>query len=284
MARRRFRTVRRVVLLGLPALLALLLVYVTRVEPRWIQVTHYDVPVDGLPASLDGLRIVQVSDLHRGPRVPDSLIRKAVRVANGESPDIVVLTGDFISRRPENARPCAEILAGLRPRLGAFAVLGNHDHWHGAQAVTDALSSQGIRVLNNESRRVAPGLFMIGIDDTWAGHPDVRRAWSGVDARAGQVLLSHSPVAISLLSGRRCFAITGHTHGGEVIVPFIPRSRLPGLRGFPYIGGWYRKDGVRMYVNRGIGLVNPLRIRFRCRPEISVFTLRSAGTAQLHAR
>jgi hypothetical protein len=221
------------------------------------------------------VKIVQISDLHRTNPARDEVIRKAVRLANAESADIVVLTGDFVNTTADNAAPCADMLSHLKARWGVFAVLGNHDNWHGPRQVERALRVHNIRVLNNENSEVAPGLFIIGIDDEWTGHPDVKRAWSGVDEGAGQILLSHTPLAISLFKNKRCLALTGHTHGGQVVLPFVSRNRLPGLRGCPYISGWYRERNVQMYVNRGIGMVNPA-IRFRCRPEISVFRLRAS--------
>lgn len=252
----------------------LLAVYALFLEPRWIKVTHYDVYLPGLPPSLDGARIVQLSDLHRGKKTPDSIIKRAVRITNSEKPDIVIITGDFINTNASNAEPCAQILSHLKARWGKFAVLGNHDHWYSARTVTDKLEAYNIQVLNNSNSRVAPGLYIIGIDDKWAGHPDVKKAWSGVNENAGQVLLSHTPQAAPLFRDKRCLALTGHTHGGQFTIPFIRRNRLPGLRHSPYISGWYQDGNTSMYVNRGIGMaVAP--IRFRCRPEVTVFTLKS---------
>lgn len=246
--------------------------YSVWVEPRWIEVTRHEVQLAGLSEALDGTKFVQISDLHRSDTVPDSVIEKTVRIVNSEKPDIVVLTGDFVNHPAENAGPCAEMLSKLKARLGIFAVLGNHDHWTDAETVANALRSAGIVVLDNENREVAPGLFLIGIDDEWAGRPDPELAWSGVDESAGQVLLSHSPLAVDLVSDRRCLMLTGHTHGGQVTIPFISRSRLPGLKGWKYIDGWYTHNDVKMYVNRGIGMIRPA-VRFRCRPEVAVFTL-----------
>ncbi|MEN6372802.1 MAG: metallophosphoesterase [Armatimonadota bacterium] len=269
----RFITRGRVVI-ALLILAAVLHVYARKIEPRWIQVTRYDVQLNGLPSSLDGLKVVQLSDTHRNHKTPDSIIKKAVKLANRESPDIVVITGDFINKGIENAKPCAEMLSKLKAPKGVYAVMGNHDCWYGADKVTRALESKGIHVLTNKNHRIAPGLYVIGIDDVWTGHPDVNRAWSGVDENAGQILLSHSPLAMPLFRDKNCLALTGHTHGGQYTIPFIPRNKLPGLRGSPYISGWYREGNAQMYVNRGIGMA-VVPVRFLCRPEVTVFTLRS---------
>lgn len=270
---RRTITRRRVVIALL--LLAIgLYVYAKKIEPRWIQVTRHEVQLNGLPRSLDGLKVVQISDVHRSYRTPDFIIKRAVKLANRESPDIVVLTGDFINKGIENAKPCAEILSKLKAPKGVYGVMGNHDHWYGAAELTRALESKGIHVLTNKNQLVAPGLYMIGIDDLWSGHPDVNRAWSGVEENAGQILLSHSPLAMPMFRDKNCLALTGHTHGGQYTIPFIPRNRLPGLKGSLYISGWYMEGNAQMYVNRGIGSVI-VPIRFLCRPEVTVFTLRS---------
>jgi len=160
-------------------------VYAKKIETRWIQVTRYEVQLAGLPDSLDGLKVVQLSDVHRSDRTPDSIIEKAVRLANSESPDIIVLTGDFINEGPENPEICAKILSRLKAPKGIYAVLGNHDHWNGQLKITRALESKGIHLLTNKNMQVAPGLYIIGIDDYWSGHPNVSRAWSGVDESKG---------------------------------------------------------------------------------------------------
>ncbi len=249
--------------------------YARYIEPRWFQVTHYEVTAAGLPKSLDGLKIVQLSDIHRNGSGRDYLIKRAVGITNRESPDIAVITGDFVSGSSANAPGCARILSMINAKRGTYAVLGNHDYWHGVDGVKRALRREGIVLLTNDNRRIAGGLYLIGIDDAWAGHPDVGLAWSGVDESAAQVLLSHTPVAARLFAGKKCLALTGHTHGGEVDLPPIPRSMLPGLLGCRYVKGWFKVGQANMYVNRGIGIVNPFHIRFHSRPEISVFVLRS---------
>lgn len=256
-----------------------LAIYARKIEPRWIEVTQHTVYVKGLPKNLEGMTVVQLSDLHRGRKVSDSLIKRAISITQKQSPDIVVITGDFVSRGPENASKCADMLSVLKPRLGTYAVLGNHDYWNGKNKVMQALRAENIIVLNNQNMQIAPGLYMIGIEDLWAGHPDAKKAWAGVDPDAAQIVLSHSPRGVKLFSNHNCLALTGHTHGGEFKIPLIPRSKLPGLRGWEYIQGWYRVGNVNMYVNRGIGLVNPLRIRFLSRPEVSVFKLTASKDA-----
>ena len=251
------------------------LIDMTSFEPQHIEVTRHNVPMKYLPDELDGLTIVQLSDLHRSRIVPDRLIQSAVDITNKLSPDIVVLTGDFVSSNPRDAAPCARILSGLSSRYGSYAVLGNHDHWADATTVRNCLKDHGIKVLHNANLQPVPGLTLLGLDDYWAGNPDFVRTWKGADANSAQVFLSHNPLALKCLKEEECLMITGHTHGGQVNIPFIPRNRLPGLKGWKYIQGWCYKGNVQMYVNRGIGMINP-PIRFMCSPEITLFTLRKA--------
>lgn len=243
-------------------------------EPKWIQVSRHTVFLPYLPQEQDGLTLVQLSDLHRGPYVKDDWLWRAVQIANGLQADVAVLTGDFISRSPRNAGPCAEILSALSAPGGRFAVLGNHDHWHRAQQVLTALEGVGIPVLVNRSVRIAEGLLLAGVDDWWAGEPDLEATLRDVPGRQACVLLSHSPLVLPSVAHRKLLVLGGHTHGGQINLPPIPRRWLPGLWGWRYIAGWYREGRAQMHVNRGVGLIFP-PVRFCCPPEISLFTLRS---------
>lgn len=244
-------------------------------EPRFPQLTTYDVAVPNLPASLDGFKIVQLSDIHRRRGVPDSVIKRAVRMANSTNPDAVVLTGDYSGMDPTNIEPCFKMLSKLESRLGAYAVLGNHDHWTGAEAVSESIARHHITLLDNESARLGPGLYLAGIDDQWVGSPDVNAAFRGIPKGSACVMLSHTPVALPLFAGHKGLLVTGHTHGGQVNLPLIPRTRLPGFHNCKCIKGWYEENGILMYVNRGIGMINP-PVRFLCRPEVSLYVLHPA--------
>ncbi|MDO8589180.1 MAG: metallophosphoesterase [Armatimonadota bacterium] len=245
------------------------------VEPRWLETTRHSVPLRRLPQELDGFTIAQLTDIHRGVVVPDNLICSAVEIINGVSPDLVVATGDFVNRGASNAGPCAKILSGLSPRLGTYAVLGNHDHWTDPALVRGHLERSGILVLGNANVRLAEGLTLLGVDDYWAGEPDFDKTWRGANVDDAHVLLSHNPMAVKEIDDRECFMIAGHTHGGQVNLPIFTRHALARFMGWKYLQGWFHVGKVTMYVSRGIGVVNP-PVRFRCRPEIALFTLRSA--------
>ena len=248
-------------------------------EPRFPQLNTYDVAIPNLPADLDGFRIVQLSDIHRRRFVADSAIRRAVEMANATNPDAVVLTGDYVGRDPANIEPCFDMLCKLKSRLGSYAVLGNHDHWTGAKAVSDSITRHHITLLDNAGTKLGAGLYLAGIDDQWAGSPNVDAAFGGVPKDAACVMLSHTPKAVPLFAGHNGLLITGHTHGGQVNIPFIPRKCLPGLSGRPYVDGWYKEGDILMYVNRGIGTINP-PVRFFCRPEVTLYVLHPASDGQ----
>ncbi len=245
------------------------------IEPRSPVLTTYNVAIPNLPANMDGFRIVQLSDIHRRKTVPDSVIKKAVQIANSTHADAAVLTGDYVGKEPGNIAMSAQMLSGLKTRLGSYAVLGNHDHWTDANAVRKSFKAHGITILNNESARLAKGLYLAGIDDQWTGSPDVKAAFKNVGKTDACIMLSHTPLAVDLFKGHRGLLITGHTHGGQVMIPFVPRNRLPGLRGWKYIKGWYKVGNILMYVNRGIGMINP-PVRFLCRPEVTLYILHPA--------
>ncbi len=272
---RRRRTNTRRLVRGL--LIALAIVVVVGIGiltySQTLQVTRYTVSTPNLPHGDDGLRIVQISDLHRRQAVPDMFIRSAVAAAQREKPDLVVLTGDFVSFGKGNAQACAELLAPLKARFGVYAVMGNHDHWENAAEVTRALEGVGVKVLTNRNVKIAGGIYLVGLDDLWSGKPDFVKAWRGVPENTAQVLLCHNPQP-EKITPHKCLMISGHTHGGQLNIPGVARNTLPGLRNARYVEGWYKTGGVRMYVNRGIGKVNP-PIRLFCRPEVTVYALSS---------
>ena len=155
-------------------------------------------------------------------------------------------------------------------------VLGNHDHWTGVEAVSASITRHHITLLNNASAKLGNGLYLAGIDDQWTGEPDVNAAFAGVPKDSACVMLSHTPVALPLFAGHKGLLLTGHTHGGQVHIPLMPLSWVSGFHNCKCIKGWYEKNGVLMYVNRGIGMINP-PVRFLCRPEVSLFILHPAG-------
>ncbi|MDQ3918144.1 MAG: metallophosphoesterase, partial [Acidobacteriota bacterium] len=234
-----------------------------------------------LPRDLDGLRVVQLSDIHNGPFTAPGQIERAVEVANSLEPDVVALTGDYVSHEREYAAPCAELMGRLRARCGVFAILGNHDHWTDAALITDLFRAEGIRVLVNEGIRFEhpdrPGaaLWLAGVDDTMVGLEDLPLALAGSREDELKLLLAHNPMILRRAARAGVdLILSGHTHGGQVTwrsessPSGRPRRRL--LRGLG------RQGATQIYVSRGLGTV-VLPVRYGCLPEVSLLELRSAG-------
>lgn len=264
------------------------LAYAVRVEPTWLEVNRFEVPIHGLGPAFAGFKIVQLSDLHCGRQLPQSYLDETIAAAKNEAGDIVVLTGDFVHKGFRFVEKAADAVGHLRAPLGVFAVLGNHDHAirnalglrrHRdlAKTITNALTKRGIQVLDNESvtlRRHKDCLHIAGVDDLWSRRCHLDRALDELDSTNPRVLLAHNPRTIDRLEGRRCdLILSGHTHGGQIDWPGLGRVTL-GKRTRRYAAGLYRQGHTHLYVNKGVGF--GWRIRYGVRPEIAVFELRRA--------
>jgi predicted MPP superfamily phosphohydrolase len=248
------------------------------IEPGWIKLQRIKVQLRGLPRRLDGFTIAQLSDLHRGPDVAAEHITKAVDLALRQAPDVVALTGDFVTGSADYAASCAAALAPVARGGKAFACLGNHDHWTDPEAVETAIASVGVDLLRNDGRQLADGLWLAAVDDVWEQQADLERALRSVPAGVGAVLLAHEPdyADAVALDGRVGLQLSGHSHGGQVRLPLLGPVVLPYLAE-KYNCGLYELDGLSLYVNRGVGLIQPA-VRFNCSPEVTLITLR-AGAA-----
>jgi len=227
--------------------------------------------LDALPEAFSGLRVVQISDIHHGLFLPEPWLAEAVQQTNRLRPDIVVLTGDFVTYSRANIEPAAEILSRLRARYGVLAVLGNHDFRVGADAVTAALRRKRIEVLRNQHITVQFGgssLYVAGVDDYGYG-ADVRRAVRGIPRDAATILLAHNPRIIHLASRHGVsLVLSGHTHGGQVNLPLLGTVYGRSPERLRYKIGWDRLGATQIYVSRGIGtIVLPWRVR--CPAEIT---------------
>jgi len=224
------------------------------------------------------LRVVQISDIHAGLYMTRGQVKHCVDVVNDLRPDLVVVTGDFISNSMYFAYGCAEELARLRSRYGTFAVLGNHEHWYGNPREVEAVfRAQQISLLNNAHRVIQTdqGPFAVaGIDDLGSGHPDLEAALQGLDPSIPTLLLSHCPEIFPQAAERRIpLTLAGHWHGGQI------RLKLPGLDLSvahlltPYPEGLYRINASHLYVTRGIGTAwTPIRLN--ASPEVVPLALK----------
>jgi uncharacterized protein len=263
---------------------------------RKLKLLEVEVWLKNLPLSFDGLRIGQMTDIHAGPLVSREFIREGVDLLMANGPDVVVLTGDFMNGNRRILRPrkgnerfkqlhydyCIDELRRLEAPLGVYGVLGNHDFWSGkefASGIASDLDRAGICMLRNRAIPLESDgeqLYLIGVDDYRADSYDLTLATKDIPRNGCRVLLSHNPDVNEDItrSGERIdLVVSGHTHGGQVVLPFV---------GFPFplspFGQKYRsglvRDGERQsYISSGLGAyLAPIRLN--CPPDVSMLTLR----------
>jgi hypothetical protein len=257
--------------------------YTWRWEPEWLEITHRDLPIDGLPPELEGRTLAHLSDLHVGPHVEPEYVAGTFARAAALSPDIVVMTGDWITYR---RRTVFDDLGRLlehfpRGRLGTFGILGNHDYGYNwsmidvADRVTQRATEAGVQMLRDASA-VVQGLEIVGLEDFWGPRFAPASVLAAGAPATPRLVLCHNPdvADLTVWGGYRGWILSGHTHGGQCKPPFLPPPVLP-VRNKRYTSGAITVDDrKRLYISRGIGYV--LRVRFNVRPEVAVFTLRRA--------
>jgi len=222
-----------------------------------------------------GLRIAHISDIHHSQVVPLAVITQAVDVTNALAPDVVFLTGDFVSNDVSYAAACARTLSALQAPLGRFAVMGNHDYWTDPGEVTRQLHQHGIPALSNAAAPLLDGLWVAGVDDAWSGKPDLDQALAAVPPGAMVILMAHEPDYADVAQGRGVILqLSGHSHGGQVRVPFSGRPVLPFLS-WKYFAGLQRVGDLWVYTNPGLGTMQPPFI-FHCRPVVALLELQPA--------
>jgi hypothetical protein len=251
-----------------------------RVPRHEIHVTHRPIYLMRLPPSFAGLRLVHLTDIHHGLYTRLSQVERVIALANGLEPDVVALTGDFVTSSSRYIAPVARALSRLRPRLGAFAVLGNHDHRVGADAMGRALERCGITVLRNRHVRVARNgddLVVAGVDDVDYHRHDLARALRGISTGRPTILLSHNPAILPQAAACGVdLVLAGHTHGGQIDLPALRAlARSPAVP-LSFRRGWDQVGSTQIYVSRGIGTV-VVPIRYRCPAEIPVLRLEPAS-------
>ncbi|HXW91796.1 MAG TPA: metallophosphoesterase [Terriglobales bacterium] len=255
-------------------------------EPSSAVLVRVEMALARLPTAFDGFTIAQLSDFHYNEVFTVTPIQKAIQIVNGLHPDLVVLTGDFVttsvfSRKPEleaarAAEPCAKLLRALRSQLGSLAVLGNHDVAADPHLVTEALEAQGITVLRNRSQvleRGANRLWLCGLD-SMEGHPRLDLALQGVPGNESVVLCMHEPDFADAAARHPVdLQLSGHSHGGQVWIPGLGAPWLP-LYARKYPRGRYRVGELSLYTNIGLGTIR-IPMRFNCIPEVTLITLRA---------
>ena len=251
------------------------------IEPRWLRVERPTIGLPGLPEAFDGFAIAQLSDFHRSQVVAVRHVEHAVGVALGLKPDLIVLSGDYITGDATFVHSIAPAIRRLTSAVRTYAVLGNHDHWAGPVTIETCLVECGVRMLTNAAERIerdGSHIWLLGTDDYMVGADDLPAAMDEATSPGVRILLTHNPDPIhEVASAGIDLMICGHTHGGQVSLPWIGPLIVPSQHGAKFAAGLYQVEQTQLYVNRGIGVIPP-PARFRVRPEVTLFTLR--GTAR----
>jgi predicted MPP superfamily phosphohydrolase len=253
--------------------------YGVLVRRRWFRTVEREIRVPGLDPRLDGLRIAHLSDLHIGTLTPRSWGLSWAAAANRAAPDIAVVTGDMVTSGVDYHEDVSDVVGALRAPQGVFVSMGNHDYFGEGEPLITLLRRRGVGVLRNEGTVVERGgarLWLAGIDDTWTGRDDLPRALEQRPAGAATVLLAHDPTRFDAAADAGVeVVLSGHTHGGQVAVPFAYRALSLASIAHKYNVGLYRRGRATLYVHPGLGTTGP-PIRLGIAPEVTLLVLRAA--------
>ncbi len=251
------------------------------IEPGQVVLRETALPIARWPSELGPLRIAAISDVHTGaPHVTLGKVRDIVAMVNRARPDLVVLLGDYVIHGVVGGRfvepeATAAALGDLRAPLGVYAVLGNHDWWYDGGRVIHALEGAGIRVLDDAAIPVAVNgrpVWIAGVSDFLTRSANVDRALAPVPDGVPVIVLTHSPDLFPDMPARVLLTLAGHTHGGQVNLPFLGRLIVPSRYGSRYAIGHIHEGSRDLFVTPGIG-TSIIPVRFRVPPEISLITV-----------
>ncbi len=284
------RFTRRTLLIGSAGGLATgaLAVYPMSIATRHFEITRRTFPVRDLPRSLDGLRLLQLTDIHHGPWIPIEHVRTIVETANALEADVILLTGDYVHRSAAYITPVVDALARLRARIGIVGVLGNHDWWEHGPHTQNEFARVGIPLIDNGRRFITPdrrlvdrptdaGLCVAGVGDLYTDEQRFEDALGGLSPAMPRLLLSHNPdVAenreLLIPTHRVDLMLSGHTHGGQIYIPGLGTPIVPSEFGQRYAAGLVQGPACPVFISRGLGhSVLPLRVGVR--PEMAVIEL-----------
>ena len=250
------------------------------IEPARLVVRQQTLAVDTLPSSLSGLKIAVLADIHAGAwYIDERKLRLIVERTNALQPDLIVILGDYISggRRDHEMDPevFAPLLKDFRAPLGVYSVLGNHDWWFDGNRVRRALETNGIKVLENEVAKLdarGTSFWLVGLSDLWTRPQLVTETLANVPADAPLIALTHNPDIFPQLPPGVSLLLAGHTHGGQVSLPFIGTVVTVSKFGNRYISGHILENGRHLFITTGIG-TSIYPVRFGVPPEIVLLTI-----------
>lgn len=253
------------------------------IEPEWVQVERLQLTLPHLDSAFDGFRIAQLSDIHVGDLMDEKMFARVIKVVSEQNPDVLVITGDFVSRPEKEKLKVLNAISLISPKIPVLVVFGNHDYWYGMQDIRQTLEDNQAKILINQTYIIKRGnarLCFSGMDDAWSGKPDLESVIDNINNNScAAILLVHEPdfADQSAKTGRFDLQLSGHTHGGQVSLPGY------GGLGSIYLGqkyqrGLYKIGDMFEYTNRGIGTIGfrPYYFpRFNCPPEVTLITLKT---------
>ncbi len=240
-----------------------------------VEVVHHNVTINGLPTSSDGICFVHLTDIHAGYGNTDPVYEETIARVNAIAPDYLLITGDFIDDHTVREYPLPALLNRFKPKHGTYVTFGNHDHRRGIAETIEVLERCDVTILNNANVQTEQGLWLVGVDDYYEGWPNLQKAFAGVPDDVTPVLLSHNPTMLESVDNRDVLQLSGHTHGGQINLPFpSPRLVIKLHLRCDYVAGWYSRGKARMYLSRGLGVTGK-PFRYKCPGEIGVFHLHS---------
>ena len=255
-------------------------IYGSKIEPNWIEVVPIEITIPNLASTFDGFKVVQISDIHAGKFMPNARLARIFKLVNQQHPDAIAITGDFITKHNKFDREkLQQQLSQLHSKSGTVAVLGNHDHGRRTGLLKQTFALSNILNLENQVftiEREGKFLAFAGLDDPYWGKPDLAQILSQLPEEVPAIFLVHEPDYIEKSAETHRFALqlSGHTHGGQIRIPFLDPLVLP-QGGKKYFAGLDLVEDTFTYTNRGLGMTT-LPVRIGSRPEITVFTLRSS--------
>jgi predicted MPP superfamily phosphohydrolase len=254
-------------------------------EPNRPRVVKVDLPLGRWPERLNGFTVALLSDFHYDPGFSVHPIHAAIGMVNDLHPDLIALAGDFVSmplfdgddeKAARTAEPCAHLLTQMRSTHGLWAVMGNHDYYTNPRTVTALLEAEGIHVLANRSSAIETDgarFWLAGVNDVQSQTANLDQTLYGVPKVEATILLAHEPdYADQAARFPIDLQLSGHSHGGQIRIPFMGPLYLPELAR-KYVWGMYRVGNLSLYTNPGLGTVG-LPVRLHCPPEITLLTLR----------
>jgi len=250
-------------------------------EASWVHVDRQTITVPRLPHAFAGRTVALLADMHHSRFVGRDYLEGVVDRTNALQPDLIVLPGDFVHTHPDHiyTQPCVEAMARLRAPLGVFATPGNHDHWDNVQLLHECLSRTSIIDLTNRGEWIdldGARIRLSGVDDLWMGEQLLDQALGDMRASDCCLLLCHNPDYVETLRDPRVSLVfSGHTHGGQVLIPLVGPPKVPSRYGTKYLAGLVRTPWTQVFVTRGLG-TSGVPLRFRARPEINLLTLAPA--------